>query len=313
MKLPYTMCDVDVEPAGLLKSWASKSFQMFTKIMNCKNYPESQEKEKFNLNCQNLIKNNCRTMVNGLGRNLLDDSAQLCCRCLIRMSPPVFIPFITVLEFLTFAYYAFPYGTLNFDKKILTQTAFTYRPDKRTQIWRFIFYILVHARWVHLLFNCIVQLLVGLPLEIVHGRKAVAIVYMAGVLAGSLAMSIYDSEVCLVGASGGVYALMAAHISNLFLNFSCLECRTLRIFSIILVALTDIGFSIWNRFHSSNFVDFPSSYVAHLAGSVAGFVVGLIVLKNFGQHFDDQFIWWVSLSLCVASMLTAIIWNIFFY
>ncbi|KRY91629.1 Protein rhomboid [Trichinella pseudospiralis] len=291
-------------------------FQMFTKIMkimSCKNYPEGREKEKLNLNCRDLVQNSCRIMANGLGRNLLDNSAQLCSRCLIHMSPPVFIPFITVLEFLTFACYAFPYGTLNFDKKILTQTAFTYRPDKRTEIWRFIFYILVHARWVHLLFNCIVQLLVGLPLEIVHGRKAVAIVYMAGVLAGSMAMSIYDSEVCLVGASGGVYALMAAHISNLFLNFSCLECRTLRIFSIILVALTDIGFSIWNRFQASNFVDFPSSYVAHLAGSVAGFVVGLIVLKNFGQHLDDQFIWWISLSLCVASMLTAIIWNIFFY
>ncbi len=39
-------------------------------------------------------------------------------------------------------------------------------------------------RWVHLLFNLLVQLLVGLPLEMVHGSLRIGVVYMAGVLAG---------------------------------------------------------------------------------------------------------------------------------
>jgi len=38
--------------------------------------------------------------------------------------------------------------------------------------------------WVHLIFNLTVQLLVGLPLEMVHGSLRIGVVYMAGVLAG---------------------------------------------------------------------------------------------------------------------------------
>ena len=40
------------------------------------------------------------------------------------------------------------------------------------------------SRWLHLLFNLGVQVVVGLPLEMVHGSLRIAAVYMAGVLAG---------------------------------------------------------------------------------------------------------------------------------
>jgi hypothetical protein len=40
------------------------------------------------------------------------------------------------------------------------------------------------CRWLHLLFNLLVQVLVGLPLEMVHGSLRIGVVYMAGVLAG---------------------------------------------------------------------------------------------------------------------------------
>lgn len=43
---------------------------------------------------------------------------------------------------------------------------------------------LFYCRWLHLLFNLGVQLVVGLPLEMVHGSLRIAAVYMAGVLAG---------------------------------------------------------------------------------------------------------------------------------
>ncbi len=45
---------------------------------------------------------------------------------------------------------------------------------------------LVIYRWLHLLFNLLVQVLVGLPLEMVHGSMRIGAVYMAGVLAGEL-------------------------------------------------------------------------------------------------------------------------------
>ena len=43
---------------------------------------------------------------------------------------------------------------------------------------------------------------------------------MSGVLAGSLGTSLTDSSTYLAGASGGVYALIAAHLATLLLNWS---------------------------------------------------------------------------------------------
>ena len=89
------------------------------------------------------------------------------------------------------------------------------------------------ARWLHLLFNLLVQLLVGLPLEMVHGSTRIGAVYMAGVLAGSLGTSVFDTDVYLVGASGGVYALLAAHLANVLLVIFCFSSLFISYRSII--------------------------------------------------------------------------------
>ncbi len=46
-----------------------------------------------------------------------------------------------------------------------------------------------------------------------------ALVYFSGVLAGSLGSSCFEPKVNLAGASGGVYALIAAHLASLVLNW----------------------------------------------------------------------------------------------
>lgn len=90
------------------------------------------------------------------------------------------------------------------------------------------------SRWFHLAFNLIVQLLVGLPLEMVHGSTRIGCVYLAGVLAGSMGTSVFDPEVYLVGASGGVYALLAAHLANVMLNYNNMHYGIIRIVGIFL-------------------------------------------------------------------------------
>ena len=65
--------------------------------------------------------------------------------------------------------------------------------------------------------NLIVQILLGIPLEMVHKWWRVLIIYFAGVIAGSLGTSIADPYVFLVGASGGVYAILLAHISSIIM------------------------------------------------------------------------------------------------
>lgn len=59
--------------------------------------------------------------------------------------------------------------------------------------------------------------MLGIPLEMVHHWWRVLLVYLAGVLAGSLATSVSDPAIYLAGASGGVYAIMAAHVATIIM------------------------------------------------------------------------------------------------
>ena len=44
-----------------------------------------------------------------------------------------------------------------------------YDPNKKIQIWRFLTYALVHSGFQHCLINVAFLLMVGIPLEMVHG------------------------------------------------------------------------------------------------------------------------------------------------
>lgn len=144
----------------------------------------------------------------------------------------------------------------------------------------------------------------------VHGSVRIGVVYMAGVLAGSLATSVFDSNVYLVGASGGVYALLAAHLSNVLLNYNHLELGLLRVIGVFLIASVDVSIAIYNRY-SSDITEGSVSYVAHLAGALAGLTIGLLVLKNFEQKLHEQLMWWMALGVYSACIILALLFNIF--
>nr|CAH7712261.1 unnamed protein product [Callosobruchus chinensis] len=99
----------------------------------------------------------------------------------------------------------------------LSATIFIYDPWKRQEAWRFLTYMLVHIGYEHIFTNLIVQLVLGLPLEMVHRWQRVLLIYVAGVLAGSLAHSVADPNIMLGGASGGVYSIMTAHIADVIM------------------------------------------------------------------------------------------------
>lgn len=67
----------------------------------------------------------------------------------------------------------------------------------------------------------------------VHGSTRIACIYFSGVLAGSLGTSIFDPDVFLVGASGGVYALLAAHLANVLLNYHQMRYGVIKLLHIL--------------------------------------------------------------------------------
>lgn len=88
--------------------------------------------------------------------------------------------------------------------------------------WRFLMYGFVHNSWQHLIGNILTQLIVGLPLELSHSSWRVALVYLFGIVYGGLGRELVKDtdHVPLAGASAGVFALIAAHLSHLFLNWN---------------------------------------------------------------------------------------------
>lgn len=226
--------------------------------------------------------------------------------------PPLFVFVVTLIELGFFTYYTVTTGAVTPTGPVPIDSFFIYRPDKRLQVWRFVFYMVLHAGWIHLLFNLLVQMLVGLPLEMVHGSLRIGTVYMAGVLAGSLGTSVFDTDVYLVGASGGVYALLAAHLANVLLNYNQMQFGLVRLVGVFLIASADVGFAVYDRYAAEPHGP-PVSYVAHLTGALAGLTIGLLVLKNFEQKLHEQLLWWVALGVYAACTLFAVLFNIFNY
>lgn len=63
----------------------------------------------------------------------------------------------------------------------------------------------------------LVQIAIGLPLELVNKWGRVMMIYITGGIGGSMLHSIGESNSRLAGASGSVYAIMTAHVANVFL------------------------------------------------------------------------------------------------
>ncbi|KAL0818525.1 hypothetical protein ABMA28_008968 [Loxostege sticticalis] len=162
---------------------------------------------------------------------------------------------------------------------------------------------------VHLLVNLLVQLFLGVPLEMVHRWWRVTLVYLAGVAAGSLATSLTDPKVYLAGASGGVYALIAAHIATIIMNWAEMEFAIIQLLVFLLLAAVDVGTAVYDRYWRQAAQNI--GYVAHLAGAVAGLLVGIGVLRNLEKRKWEKRLWWAAVVIYFSLMIAGILANIF--
>ncbi|XP_018330064.1 rhomboid-related protein 3-like isoform X3 [Agrilus planipennis] len=90
-----------------------------------------------------------------------------------------------------------------------------YNPHRRYQLWRYLTPLLVHTGLPHLGVNLICQIRFGVPLEVAHRWWRVLLVYLTGVLAGTLASSVASPQARLAGASAGVFSLITFDLISL--------------------------------------------------------------------------------------------------
>lgn len=186
---------------------------------------------------------------------------------------------------------------------------FIYNPRRRDEFWRFATYMFVHVGVMHILMNLIVQIFLGTALELVHCWWRVALVYVAGVIAGSMGTSLANPRVSLAGASGGVYALITAHIATIILNWHEMEYACIQLFVFLVFCTTDLGMSIYRHITVEND---KVGYTAHLCGAIAGLLVGIGVLRNLNVRPCEKKLWWAAVTVYTALMMTGICFHIFY-
>lgn len=247
--------------------------------------------------------------------------------------PPLFIPMISIAEVIVFIIYA-----MDLQDKGMPVTAtsgvamyspLVYTPRRRYEAWRFLTYMLMHQGYMHIIFNMLFQLLFGLPLEIVHKGWRVAIVYLLGVIAGSLAHSVSDHNVGLVGASGGVYAILGAHVAAIVtnwkeMNYKCMDtdelqdhtCKGIgrillsapvRLLVILVLVVPDTALAIYRRIAEPE--TFKVGVTAHLGGFAAGLLLGIPILLNVRRQDWETILGWVTIAIYLAFVAFCCIFN----
>ncbi len=113
--------------------------------------------------------------------------------------PTLFMLLITLIETAFFIYVSV-HLTKEHDVEITWNgpvpfcSVLIYNPVRRYEAWRFLTYMLIHIGISHFVFNMIMQIIVGVFLEMEQegwmGSVRVAIVYLTGVVAGSLGTSL---------------------------------------------------------------------------------------------------------------------------
>ncbi|XP_014648851.1 PREDICTED: rhomboid-related protein 1 isoform X2 [Ceratotherium simum simum] len=122
--------------------------------------------------------------------------------------PPVFMASVTLAQIVVFLCYG---ARLN---KWVLQTyhpeymrsPLVYHPGHRARAWRFLTYMFMHVGLEQLGFNALLQLMIGVPLEMVHGLLRISLLYLAGVLA-ELGWDEVSVQAAEDGAGPGVHEL----------------------------------------------------------------------------------------------------------
>jgi len=234
--------------------------------------------------------------------------------------PPLFILITSLIQILIYVFCAYGPKT----EASAVTTWLIYDPARRHEVWRWFTYSFLHGDDLHITLNLILQLLVGLSLEMSNNWWRVGIVYISGVVCGALLFSMTSPRVLLLGASAGVTAIVTAHIASIILNWkedsliirqrfrerkasSPLFGNIVRIGRIALVTgilSVDIINVVVNN------PEDKVAYGAHGGGAMAGLFIGLIVLENRRVHHYEVRIKGMSIGFAIVMIITAVAYNI---
>lgn len=136
------------------------------------------------------------------------------------------------------------------------------------QGWRLISCIWLHAGVIHLLVNMLSLVFIGIRLEQQFGFGRVGMIYLISGFGGSILSSLFIRSSISVGASGALFGLLGAMLSELCTNWTIYTNKAAALFTLIVIIAINLAVGILP--HVDNF--------AHIGGFLSGFLLGFLLL-----------------------------------
>lgn len=145
----------------------------------------------------------------------------------------------------------------------------------KNQGWRLITCIWLHGGLIHLVANMLSLLVIGIKLEQEFGFLKMGIIYLLSGLGGSLLSSLFIQDRVSVGASGALFGLLGAMLSELITNWSLYESKCGALITLVFVVVVNLAVGILP--HVDNF--------AHIGGFAVGFLAGFVLLMQCQRSY----------------------------
>mmetsp|Transcript_36763 Transcript_36763/g.104651 ORF Transcript_36763/g.104651 Transcript_36763/m.104651 type:complete len:455 (+) Transcript_36763:75-1439(+) len=174
--------------------------------------------------------------------------------------------------------------------------------DFRPQVWRWFTYQFTHDGIMHVLLNCFLVVVLGIPLEGMHGHVRMLYMFNVGVFGGACCSMVLDTHTVVVGCSGGCYALIGIHLADLILNWSQKKFRLPTLLLVVILIFVGL-LSAWTSLSPEG-----TSHTAHLGGGIAGLFVGLTIVRNIKVEHCERYIIATCWVLSIASAIFCLSW-----
>ncbi|CBI36302.3 unnamed protein product, partial [Vitis vinifera] len=134
--------------------------------------------------------------------------------------------------------------------------------------WRLVSCIWLHAGAIHLIANMLSLLFIGVKLEQEFGFLRIGLLYVISGFGGSLLSALHLQKSISVGASGALFGLLGAMLSELFMNWTIYANKCAALMTLMFVVVLNLAVGFLPHVDSS----------AHIGGFLSGFLLGFILL-----------------------------------
>lgn len=190
-------------------------------------------------------------------------------------------------------YLSIHYNTSEYNNLVLLSD------NRNTIYYSWITYSVLHVNNAHILSNMIGFILIGPLIEIRNGSIRFLIIYTLSITGSAFLFTRLYKHESLVGASGGIFGLIASNISNIIINWDTM-IYTIKLYYCIIIPpiiITHLILLFLNKVNNN------ISYVAHIGGFITGILSGNVFLINTKQREIEKTIKIMSLSI-LSTLLT---------